>query len=129
MATDTPPAPKPLQRLMRRRLAVAEQALELPLLGALPFCTSEPQVSTDCWVSLGGTCRAADAVLAGVAAQQMTTSPGVGALPADIFRGGGGDDRADLHALGGVAGMVNLIHNAGGKTDLVAVGGNSQRRW
>ena len=74
-------------------------------------------------MGLGGTRRAADAVPAGVAAQQDDHVAGVGALPADIFRGGGGDDRADLHTLGGVAGMVDLIHNAGGKADLVAVGG------
>ena len=92
--------------------------------GALPFCTSAPQVSTDCWVwALEEPVAPPHAVPAGVAAQQDDHVAGVGALPADIFRGGGGDDRADLHALGGVAGMVNFIHNAGGKADLVAVGG------
>ncbi len=74
-------------------------------------------------MGFGGTRRTADAVPAGAAAQQDDHVAWVGALPADIFRRSGGDDRADFHALGGVAGMVNLIHNAGGKADLVAVGG------
>ena len=105
-------------------LAVAEQALELPLLGGVALLhLGAAGFHGLLGVGLGGTRRAADAVPAGVAAQQDDHVAGVGALPADIFRGGGGDDRADLHALGGVAGMVNLIHNAGGKADLVAVGG------
>ena len=104
--------------------AIAEQALELPLLGGVAFLhLGAAGFYRLLGVSFGGTCRAADAVPAGVAAQQDDHVAGVGALPADIFRGGGGDDRADLHTLGGVAGMVNFIHNAGGKADLVAVGG------
>ena len=103
--------------------AIAEQALELPLLGGVALLhLGAAGFYRLLGVSFGGTCRAADAVPAGVAAQQDDHVAGVGALPADIFRGGGGDDRADLHALGGVAGMVNFIHNTGGKADLVAVG-------
>ena len=105
-------------------LAVAEQALELPLLGGVALLhLGAAGFYRLLGVGLGGTRRAADAVPAGVAAQQDDHIAGVRTLPADIFRRGGGDDRADLHALGSVAGMVNLIHNAGGKADLVAVGG------
>ena len=35
---------------------------------------------------------------------------------------GGGHDRTHLHALGHVAGVVDLVDLTGGQTDLVAVG-------
>ena len=74
-------------------------------------------------MGLGGAGGTAAAVTTGGAAQQDHHIAGVGALPADIFRRSGGDDSADLHALGGIAGVVDFVHNAGGQTDLVAVGG------
>ena len=73
-------------------------------------------------VGLGGARGAAAAVPAGAAAQQNHLIARGGALPADILGRGGGDDRADLHALGGVAGVVELIHHARGQADLVSVG-------
>ena len=104
--------------------AVPEQALELPLLGGVALLhLGAAGFYRLLGVGLGGTRRAADAVPAGVAAQQDDHVAGVRALPADIFRRSGGNDRADLHTLGSVAGMINFIHNAGGKADLVAVGG------
>ncbi len=39
-----------------------------------------------------------------------------------------GHDRADLHALGHIAGVVDLVHLAGGQADLVAVGGIARGR-
>ena len=56
------------------------------------------------------------------------TSPGAGRLAAHMVGRRGGNDRADLHALGHVAGVVHLVDLAGGQTDLVAVGWNSRRR-
>ena len=73
-------------------------------------------------MGLGGTGGAAAAVAPGPAAQQNDQVAGLGALPADVGSGSGGDDRADLHALGGIAGVIQLIHLAGGQADLVAVG-------
>ena len=45
-ATDTPPAPKSLQRLMRRHASPRRnRRWSLRSTGALPFCTSAPQCS------------------------------------------------------------------------------------
>ena len=105
-------------------LRVPEQPLKLPFLGGVAFLNLRAAGLQGVEVvALGGTGSAAAAVTAGGAAQQDHNVPGHGALPADIGGGSGGNDRADLHPLGSVAGMVNFIHNAGGKADLVAVGG------
>ena len=74
-------------------------------------------------MALGGAGGTADAVPAGAAAQQDHHVPGCGPLPADIFRRGRAHHRAALQALGHIAGVVDLRHVAGGKADLVAVGG------
>ncbi len=89
MATDTPPAPKSLQRLMRRQASSRRnRRCSLRSMGALPFCTSAPQVLEDCpVVRLGGTGRAADAVTAGAAAQQDDHIAGARALAADVLAG------------------------------------------
>ena len=51
MATETPPAPKSLQRLMRLAASGLRNSLcSLRSSGALPFCTSAPQVSRECAV-------------------------------------------------------------------------------
>ena len=51
MATDTPPAPKSLQRLiMRQASALRNRRWSLRSSGALPFCTSAPQLASDCTV-------------------------------------------------------------------------------
>ena len=48
IATDTPPAPKSLQRLIRRVASgFRNRRCSLRSSGALPFCTSAPQVSSD----------------------------------------------------------------------------------
>ena len=79
-------------------------------------------------MGLGGAGGAADAVAAGAAAQQDDHVAGGGALPPDMAGGGGAHHRADLHPLGHIAGVVDLIHLAGGQADLVAVGGIARRR-
>ena len=51
IATHTPPAPKSLQRLMRRDTSpLRNRRWILRSVGGLPFCTSAPQVSMDCSV-------------------------------------------------------------------------------
>ena len=72
---------------------------------------------------LGGTGGTADAVTTGASAQQDDHIAGGGFLAADMAGGGGADHSADLHALGGIAGVVQLGDLPGGKTDLVAVAG------
>ena len=74
-------------------------------------------------MGLAGAGGAANAVTAGGAAQQHNHVPGDRGFPADIGLGGGAHHRADLHALGHVAGVVQLGDLAGGQADLVAVGG------
>ena len=104
-------------------LGVAEQALELALLGGVALLDlSSAAFQGLHGVGLGGAGGAAAAVPAGAAAQEDHHVPGIRTLPADIFRRSGGDNRADLHALGSVAGVIELVHLAGGKADLVAVG-------
>ena len=47
-ATETPPAPKSLQRLIiRQASALRKRRCSFLSSGALPFCTSAPQVSTE----------------------------------------------------------------------------------
>ena len=53
----------------------------------------------------------------------MTTSPGAGSSRRTLAGGRRAHHRADLHALGHVAGVIQLVHLAGGKADLVAVAG------
>ena len=72
-------------------------------------------------VRFGRSRRAADAVTAGGTAQQNHHVARSGAFPADIGLGSRRDDCADFHALGRVAGVVDLVHDAGGQADLVAV--------
>ncbi len=79
-------------------------------------------------VRLAGARCAPDAVTAGTAPKQDDRVPGNGDLTTNIFSRCGCDDRADLHPLGGIAGVVELVHNAGGKADLVAIRGIARRR-
>ena len=101
---------------------IAEQALELALFRRVAFldlCTAGFQGCGG--MCLGGTGGTAATVAAGGTAEQDHNVPGAGAFPAHILFGGCGNHGTDLHALGGIPGMVELIHNAGGQTDLVAV--------
>ncbi len=74
-------------------------------------------------MGLGGAGGTADAVAAGAAAQQDDHLAGRGALAADMVARGGTHNGADLHSLGHIAGVVDLIHLAGGEADLVAIAG------
>ena len=73
-------------------------------------------------MGLGGAGGAAAAVTAGAAAQKDDHVAGGGTLTANVLSGSGSDDSADLHALGCIAGVIELVHLAGSQTDLVAVG-------
>ena len=74
-------------------------------------------------MGLAGAGRPADAVATGAAAEKHDLVTGVRALAAHVGRRGGADDGADLHALGDVAGVVELGDLPRCEADLVAVGG------
>ena len=74
-------------------------------------------------VGLTGTGGTAAAVTAGGAAQQYDHIALFGIQPDHLILRDGTDHGADLHALGHIAGIVQLGHLAGGQTDLVAVRG------
>ena len=78
-------------------------------------------------MGLGGAGGAADAVAPGAAAEQDDLVAGRGALAAHMAGGSRAHHGADLHALGHVAGVVELGGLAGGQADLVAVGGVAGR--
>src|SRR5699024_10297703 len=79
-------------------------------------------------VRLARTRRAADTVAAGATAQQDDDIAGGGGLAPDMARRRCADHRADLHPLGHIPGMVQLVHLAGRQTDLVAVARIALRR-
>ena len=70
---------------------------------------------------------AAAAVAARAPAEQYDEVPRHGFLSYDVSLGRGGHDRAYLHALCDVAGVVELVHQARGEADLVAVGAVARR--
>ena len=105
-------------------VAVAEQALDLPLLGGVALLHLAGHGGQRLLVvALGGAGGTADAVTAGAAAQQDDHVAGGGALPDHVFSGGSTHHSAALQTLGDIALVVHLGHMAGGKADLVAVGG------
>ena len=107
-------------------VAAAEQALQLALHGGVALLDLGTVLLDGLdVVRLGRTGGAADAVTAGAAAEQDDLVAGRGALAAHVVGRRGAHDGTDLHALGHVAGVVELGDLAGGKADLVAVGGVS----
>ena len=70
---------------------------------------------------LGRTGCAAAAVTAGAAAEQNNNITVLRYLATYIFRRRRSDHRADFHALCHVTIVVQFIHLAGGKSDLVAI--------
>ena len=72
--------------------------------------------------------RAAHAVAARAAAEEYDDVAGRGPLAHDVFLRCRGRDRAYLEALGDVAGVVELVDEAGGEAYLVAVGAVTRRR-
>ena len=79
-------------------------------------------------MALAGTGGPAAAVPARAPAQQNHNVAGHGRFPPHVGRRGRADHRADLHTLGRVAGVVQLVHQPGRKADLVAVGAVARRR-
>lgn len=74
-------------------------------VGALPFCTSAPQVVSDCALcALEEPGRAAAAVTTRAPAEEHHDIAGFGLSAADMITRGCGDNRAQLHALGDEAG-------------------------
>src|SRR5699024_7690194 len=107
----------------------AEQPLQLALDGGVALLDLGAAVlEALVVVGLGGAGGAADAVAAGAAAQQDDDVAGGGALAPDMGGRGRAHYCADLHPLGHIAGVVDLIHLAGGQADLVAVGGIARGR-
>ena len=107
-----------------RCLRPAEQALEFSFLGGVALLNFRAAVFHGMRrVGLRGACRTADAVAPRPAAEKQHDVSGRRALAPDVLRRRRCDDRADLHALRFVAGMVPFVDNAGRKADLIAVGG------
>ena len=79
-------------------------------------------------VALGGTCCAAAAIPAGATSQENHLIPRLGALPPHIFLWNRRNHSANLHPLGGVARMIQLVHHTCGQANLVAVRGITRRR-
>ena len=131
MATETPPAPKDAARAKvvaaldeAARVLAAEEALELALDGRVALLDLRAVLLEGLdVVGLGGAGGAADAVAAGAAAQKHDLVAGRRALAAHVGGRGGAHDGADLHALGHVAGVIELADLAGCQADLVAVAG------
>ncbi len=129
IATDTPPAPKSLQRLMSRAASgLRNSRCSLRSSGALPFCTSAPQLSREerLWV-LEEAGRPAAAVPPGTASDKQHDVAGRGLLAAHLGLRGRANHRAYFHTLCGVTGVVNLIHQPCRKAYLVAVGAVTRR--
>ncbi len=109
-------------------LGTAEQSLELALCGGIALLNFRAAGGQRLLgVGLGGTCGAADAVTSGAAAQQDDDIAGVGVETLHVGACRRAHDRADLHAFGQIAGVVDLGDMTGGKTDLVAVAGIAVR--
>ena len=104
-------------------VAVAEQALDLALLGRvalLDLCAAG--LERGLGVLFGRTGGAAAAVAAGLAAEQDDHVAGFGHFADDVFDRGRADHCTDLHALGDITRVIDLMHQAGREADLVAVG-------
>ena len=65
--------------------------------------------------------RAAAAVASRPSADEYHDVAAYGAFAAHVFRGSGGDHRADLHSLCGVAVVVYLTDLTRGESDLISV--------
>ena len=108
---------------------VAEQPLQLAFLGSVALLHLRAAgLQRMRGVRLAGAGRAAAAVATRAPAQQHHAVARGGRLAAHVLGRGRAHHRADLHALGGVAGVVNFIHQPRGQTDLVAVGTVPRRR-
>ena len=101
----------------------AEQALNLALHGRVALLHLGPAAFQRFHgMGLGRARRTADAVAARAAAEEHHHIARCRRLAAHMVGRRGAHYRADFHALGGVAGVVQLVHLARGQADLVAVG-------
>ena len=108
---------------------VAEQALDLALGRWIAFLHfSAAGMDGLLRMFLGRTRRAADAVAARAPAEQHDDIARLRTLTHDVDLRRRRDDRADLHAFGHVALVVDLAHLARGEADLVAVGAVARGR-
>ena len=104
-------------------LRTTEQSLDLTLGGSvtlLHLCAAGLNGLLS--VYLGGTGSAAAAVASGLAAKKNDQISRIGGLTDDILSGRCAHDRANLHSLCHIVGVINLFYIAGSQTDLVAVG-------
>ena len=109
-------------------IAVPEQPLDLPLLRGVALLDLGGHGGQGLAVmALGRAGGTADAVPAGAAAQQNHHVAGGGTLPDHIVCRRGAYYGTHFQVLGHIAGMVDLTDLAGGKADLVAVGGVARR--
>ena len=107
----------------------AEQALELALHGGVALLhLGAALLQALGALGLGRARGAADAVATGAAAEQDDDVAVTGLLATHVVGRGGAHHGTDLHALGDIAGVVELVHLAGGQADLVAVARVARRR-
>ena len=105
-------------------LGPSEQSLEFALCRSISLLDFRSAVCQGLVVvSLGRSCSAAHAVTACASAQKDDDIARIAVLALYILAGSGAHDSADLHALGHIAGMIDLLDVTGGQTDLVAVAG------
>ena len=74
-------------------------------------------------MALGGAGCAAAAVASGASAEQDDDIARIRNFTDDVLNRSGTDNSTDLHALGDIARMVDLVNQSGRQTDLVAVRG------
>ena len=104
-------------------VAVTEQALELALHGGVALLhLGAAGLKAVQAVGLGGARGPAAAVAARAPAQQDDEVARLRARAQHVPLRRGGDDGAYLPALGDIAGVIELVHEAGGEAYLVAVG-------
>ena len=110
------------------RLATTEQALNFALLGRISLLhLGAARLQAVKVVLLGGTRRAADAVAASSPAQKHHDVARSRGFATHVVGRRGRHHRADLHALGNIAGVVQFVDLARCKADLVTVAGIARR--
>ena len=124
MATDTPPAPKSFDFLIRRVTSGRRNSRSsLRSSGALPFCTSDEQVSSELVLcSFDEPVAPPHAVAPRAAAQQQHHVARGRRFAPHVFGLHGSHHGTHLQALGHVVGDdTTFAHVGRGQTDLVAV--------
>ncbi len=102
----------------------AEKSLYLTLRGRVPFLHLRSAGFNGAFrMYLGGTGCASAAVPPCPSAQQNNHIIRVGIFPDNVPSGSGAHNRANLHALCNIIGVINFLYIAGCKSHLVSVGG------